>query len=229
VGDLRKIVLDTETTGLSVKDGHKIIEIGCTELVGRMRTGKTFHVYINPKRKIDKAAYEVHGISDQFVADKPLFVDIAQDFLKFIGNSNLIIHNAAFDMRFLNHELSCASLPLIPMHRAIDTLLLARKKFPGAQASLDALCRKFNISLQSRTKHGALIDSELLALVYLELVGNKQPQMSLYNAESAQYLNGVVKQLHPKRSFALSAEEIATHEEVLRKIKDPLWKNESNT
>lgn len=174
---------------------------------------------------MDKAAYEVHGISDQFLEDKPIFADIARDFLDFIGTSSLVIHNAAFDMRFLNHELSCVNLPTIPMHRAIDTLMLARKKFPGAQASLDALCKRFNISLQSRTKHGALIDAELLALVYIELTSNKQAQISLHNGDSNDYLNGRVRQLYPKRSFHLSREEVQAHIDLLKKLKNPLWES----
>ena len=220
---LRKIVLDTETTGLSVKDGHKIIEIGCTALEGRVKTGEVFHVYLNPKRASDKAAYAVHGIADEFLLDKPIFAEIARDFLNFIGNSDLVIHNATFYMRFLNHELSCVSLPTIPMTRAIDTLALARKKFPGAQASLDAPCKRFNISLQSRTKHGALIDSELLALVYIELTSNKQAQIALHNDQGNDYLNGRIRQLYPKRSFHLSREELEAHIEILKKIKNPLW------
>ena len=217
MADLREIVLDTETTGLRVKDGHRIIEIGCVELINKAKTGKTFHTYLNPQRKIDPGAYEVHGISDEFISDKPTFSKIAERFLEFIGNSNLIIHNAAFDMSFLNQELTLSGRYNIPNHRAIDTLFMARKKFPGSQASLDALCRRFNISLHSREKHGALIDAELLALVYIEMSSGSQGQIKLEGHNNASVH---LKSDYPKRIFSASPEELQRHDSIMRLLKN---------
>ncbi|MCA7010600.1 DNA polymerase III subunit epsilon [Wolbachia endosymbiont of Tribolium confusum] len=166
---LREIVLDTETTGLSVKSGHRIIEIGCVELINRIPTGKVFHRYINPERHIDKGAFKVHGISEEFLKDKPLFSEIASEFLDFISNDILVIHNAKFDVEFLNMELGKLNAELISSDRVLDTLPLARKEFPGSPASLDELCKRFDISLNDRTSHGALIDAQLLAKVYVQL------------------------------------------------------------
>jgi len=167
----REIVLDTETTGLSVKFGHRIIEIGCVELINRIPTGKVSHWYINPERHIDKGAFKVHGISEEFLKDKPLFSEIAPEFLKFISNDILVIHNAKFDVEFLNMELGKLNAKLISSNRVLDTLPLARKKFPKSPASLNELCKRFDISLNDRTSHGALIDAQLLAKVYAQLSG----------------------------------------------------------
>jgi DNA polymerase III subunit epsilon len=176
---MREIVLDTETTGFEPTEGHRIVEIGAVELFNHMPTGRTYHQYINPKRQMPKEAFEVHGLGDDFLRDKPLFAAIAQAFLDFIGDAPLVIHNASFDMKFLNAELTAANIPPLPNDRAVDTLLIARKKFPGSPASLDALCRRFNIDNSMREKHGALLDSEILAEVYLELVGGRQPDFGL--------------------------------------------------
>ncbi len=179
---MREIVLDTETTGFEPEQGDRIVEIGAVELYNHMPTGETYHQYINPKRGMPQEAFAVHGLGDEFLADKPVFERIGQAFLDFIGNSKLIIHNAAFDMKFLNAELGWMGLPKLPMDQAVDTLEIARRKFPGSPASLDALCRRFNIDNSSRTLHGALLDSEILAEVYLELIGGKQPDFGLATA-----------------------------------------------
>lgn len=174
---MREIVMDTETTGLDPFSTHpdRIVEIGGVELWNHVPTGNTYHQYINPQRDMPQEAFDVHGLSEQFLSDKPLFAEIAQAFLDFVGDAKLVIHNASFDMKFINAELSWVDRPAIPMDQAIDTLKIARKKFPGAQASLDALCRRFGIDNSARTLHGALLDSEILADVYLELIGGKQP------------------------------------------------------
>ena len=190
---MREIVLDTETTGFEPADGDRIVEIGAIELVNHMPTGRTYHQYINPQRSMPMGAFEVHGIGadlldppqspkpgQQTLRDKPVFAAIAQDFLDFIGSdASLVIHNAAFDMKFLNAELGWVNKPLIALDRAIDTLAIARRRFPGSPASLDALCRRFGINNDARTLHGALLDSEILAEVYLELIGGRQPDFAL--------------------------------------------------
>ncbi len=176
---MREIVLDTETTGFDPETGDRIVEIGAVELIGHMATGKTYHQYINPERSMPEEAFQVHGLGDDFLRDKPKFAQIGREFLDFIGDAKLVIHNAAFDIKFLNAELKWMSLPQIPWEQAIDTLEIARKRFPGSPASLDALCRRFNIDNSSRTLHGALLDSEILAEVYLELIGGRQPDFGL--------------------------------------------------
>lgn len=176
---MREIVLDTETTGFDPESGDRIVEIGAIELMGHIRTDKTFHVYINPERDMPDDAKAVHGLDNDFLRDKPKFREIGAQFVEFIGDAPLVIHNATFDMRFLNAELRWMGLPEMPSSRAIDTLAIARKKFPGAPASLDALCRRFGIDNSARTLHGALLDSEILAEVYLELIGGRQPDFGL--------------------------------------------------
>ena len=185
---MREIVLDTETTGLDPSPkpdgaGDRIVEIGCLELVNRLPTGKTYHVYINPQRDMPREAEAVHGLSAQFLADKPIFADIADDFIAFVKGATLIIHNAAFDMKFLHAELAFLGRDDLRAAKIIDTLAMARKKFPGAPASLDALCRRFGVDNSGRDLHGALIDSELLAGVYLELSGGRQPGL-VFQADS---------------------------------------------
>jgi DNA polymerase III subunit epsilon len=182
---MREIVLDTETTGFEPSEGDRIVEIGAVELFNHLPTGRTYHQYINPMRSMPTAAFEVHGLSEDFLKKHPVFKDIGQAFLDFIGEAQLVIHNAAFDMKFLNHELAAIGLPTLPMARATDTLLIARQKFPGSPASLDALCRRFGIDNSAREKHGALLDSEILAEVYLELVGGRQPDFGLNPAAQA--------------------------------------------
>ena len=176
---MREIVLDTETTGLDPFSGDRIVEIGGVELENHLPTGRVFHKYINPERDMPQGAFDVHGLSANFLSDKPVFGSIARDFLEFVGSAKLVIHNAGFDMKFLNAELEWAELPNIPMSQALDTLEISRRKFPGAQNSLDALCRRFGIDNSARDKHGALLDSEILAAVYLELIGGRQPDFAL--------------------------------------------------
>lgn len=176
---MREIVLDTETTGFEPGEGHRIVEIGAIELMNHLPTGRTYHQYINPERLMPKEAFEVHGLGDDFLRDKPVFARIAHAFLEFIGESQLVIHNAAFDMKFLNFELGRAGLVMLPQARATDTLMISRSKFPGSPASLDALCRRFGVDNSKREKHGALLDSEILAEVYLELIGGRQPDLVL--------------------------------------------------
>ena len=176
---MREIVLDTETTGLDPTTGDRIVEIGAIELMNHVPTGRTYHQYINPDRPMPTEAFEVHGLGDDFLRDKPPFKAIGQDFLSFIVDGQLVIHNAAFDMKFINAELDWAGLPQIDLSRATDTLAIARSRFPGAPASLDALCRRFGVDNAARDKHGALLDSEILAEVYLELIGGRQPGLGL--------------------------------------------------
>ncbi|QRF68287.1 DNA polymerase III subunit epsilon [Ponticoccus alexandrii] len=176
---MREIVLDTETTGFEPEQGDRIVEIGAVELYNHMPTGKTYHQYINPERAMPAEAFAVHGLGDDFLRDKPVFAKIVDEFRAFIGDSKLVIHNAAFDVKFLNAELRWAKRPLLAADCAIDTLDIARRRFPGSPASLDALCRRFGIDNSSRTLHGALLDSEILAEVYLELIGGKQPDLVL--------------------------------------------------
>lgn len=174
-----EIVMDTETTGFDPLSGDRIVEIGAVEVFNHMPTGRIYHQYINPQRSMPAEAFAVHGLGDEFLADKPVFATIAQEFIDFIGDKKLVIHNASFDMKFLNAEFDRAGFPKLPMARAIDTLETARRKFPGAQNSLDALCRRFGVDNSLREKHGALLDSEILAEVYLELVGGRQPDFVL--------------------------------------------------
>ena len=182
---MREIVLDTETTGFEPHEGDRIVEIGAVELIGHVPTGRTYHQYINPQRGMPAEAFAVHGLGDEFLSDKPVFKEIAQEFVDFVGDSKMIIHNAAFDMKFLNAELGWVNRAHLPMDQAIDTLMIARRKFPGSPASLDALCRRFGIDNSSRTLHGALLDSEILAEVYLELIGGRQPDFALSNVQQS--------------------------------------------
>ncbi len=187
---MREIVLDTETTGFDPEKGDRIVEIGAIELLNHMPTGRVYHQYINPERSMPKEAFDVHGLGDEFLRDKPVFRKIGQEFLNFIGaDSKLIIHNASFDMKFLNWELKTMGLPQIDYARTVDTVLMARAKFPGSPASLDALCRRFGIDNSMREKHGALLDSEILAEVYLELIGGRQPDFGLNSDEAARKTN----------------------------------------
>lgn len=225
---MREIALDTETTGLDPYTGHRIVEIGCVEMQSGIRTGQRFHAYLNPERDMPQEAERVHGISAQFLSDKPLFRHVADAFLEFIQDSTLIIHNAAFDMKFINAELERTGHPVLPMSRAIDTVLMARKAFPGQPASLDALCKRFGISLSSRTKHGALLDAELLSDVYLELCGGRQVAMGLDSAPSpAQGAQGGAK-LEARtdmvsREFLISDAEEEAHKQLINRIKSPIW------
>lgn len=182
---MREIVLDTETTGLDPYQGHRIVEIGALEIVNFVPTGCHYHQYINPEREVPEEAFRVHGLSNEFLSNFPVFRDICDSFLDFIGDSALVIHNAEFDMKFINAELETAGLPTLLPGRAVDTLLLARSKYPGAPASLDALCRRFNVDNSDRELHGALVDADLLARVYMELMGGRQPGLVLGEEEVA--------------------------------------------
>ena len=176
---MREIVLDTETTGLSPNKGDRVVEIGCVELINHVPTENTFQVYLNPERDMDEGAQRVHGLTNEFLLDKPKFSEIAEEFISYIGESKIIAHNASFDMKFINAELRWADRTPLPKDQALDTLAIARRKFPGSPASLDALCRRFGIDSFDRTLHGALLDSEILAQVYLELIGGRQPDFGL--------------------------------------------------
>lgn len=222
---MREIILDTETTGLDPAAGDRIVEIACLELVNHLPTGRTFQRYLNPEREVSAGALEVHGLSDAFLAEQPRFADIVDEFLAFIGDATLVIHNAEFDVGFLNAELArCGRPPL--QGKVIDTLQMARQKFPGAQASLDALCRRFSIDNSARSKHGALLDSELLAEVYLELVGGRQVGLDLVLRSSAPAgSRGPLAEriARPPRPHAPSPEELAAHAALVAKLKDPIW------
>ncbi|WP_370399645.1 DNA polymerase III subunit epsilon [Sulfitobacter sp. JB4-11] len=225
---MREIVLDTETTGFDPETGDRIVEIGAVELMGHVATGKTYHQYINPERAMPEDAFQVHGLGDDFLRDKPKFAQVGQAFLDFIGDAKLVIHNAAFDIKFLNAELKWMNLPQIPWEQAIDTLAIARKKFPGSPASLDALCRRFNIDNGARTLHGALLDSEILAEVYLELIGGRQPDFALSHRSDSTgetVTNGWKPQPRPMPlPSRLSEQEAAAHAEFISKLgDDPLW------
>ncbi|MEO0357495.1 MAG: DNA polymerase III subunit epsilon [Pseudomonadota bacterium] len=182
---MREIFLYTETTGFEPDQGDRIVEIGAVELFNHVPTGRTYHQYVNPERSMPQGAFEVHGLGDDFLADKPVFKSVGQAFLDFVGDAKMVIHNASFDMKFLNAELGWANMRLLPMDQAIDTLMIARRKFPGSPASLDALCRRFAIDNSARTLHGALLDSEILAEVYLELIGGRQPDFMLQGSGGA--------------------------------------------
>jgi len=233
---MRHIVLDTETTGLSAKDGHRIIEIGAVEMVNLSLTGQSLHLYINPEREIDAGAQEIHGLSAEFLADKPVFADILSAFTDFIGEDILVIHNAPFDIGFLNAELSRCGQPPLSMERVVDTLPLAREKYPGAQASLDALCRRFGVDNSHRDLHGALIDADLLAAVYVELQGGRQPGLQLHedtappipevSAAEDTDLSGFIltnKPVRPPRSFTLPEDEAAEHKALIEQMDNPIW------
>jgi DNA polymerase-3 subunit epsilon len=224
---MRRIALDTETTGLNPLDGHRIVEIGCVELDINIPTGKEWHTYLNPQRTMPEAAFAVHGLDDNFLSDKPLFKNISSDFLNFIKGAELVIHNARFDIGFLNNELKLANLPIINIDESIDTVQLARQTIPGAAASLDALCKRFNIDLSQRGKHGALLDAQLLAEVYLELTGGRQSSLVLnqpsQNANAPiQGIEIINKELEVFSAF-ITKEEETKHLNMLKRIKEPLW------
>ncbi len=222
---MREIVLDTETTGLDPLQGHRVVEIGCLELINHMPTGRSFHVYLNPDRDMPAGAFQVHGLSEEFLSDKQRFPEIVDDFLAFLDDGALIAHNASFDVAFLNAELQRASRPTISGDRVTDTLALARRKFPGANNSLDALCRRFNVDNSSRTLHGALLDSELLAEVYLELIGGRQPGLVL-SVQTTQVTVAVQRNIRPPRPHAATEEELAAHAAFVTKITGALWLQE---
>ena len=226
---MRELVLDTETTGFEPSEGHRIVEIGIVEIVNLMPTGRTWHKYFNPQRPMPPEAFAVHGLGDDFLADKPLFAELAREFLDFVGDAQLVIHNAAFDMKFLNAELRGVGLPPLPDNRATDTLMIARKKYPGSPASLDALCRRFGIDNSARTLHGALLDSQILAEVYLELLGGQQPDFALSVGTVQQEASGRSVGPARKRPKALAprvtSEEAAAHTAFIEKLgESAVWR-----
>jgi DNA polymerase III subunit epsilon len=224
---MREIVFDTETTGFEPNEGHRIVEIACLELVNQIPTGRGKQYYLNPERDVPEAAFRIHGLNDEFLRDKPKFAQIVDELLEFIGDSPLVAHNAEFDMRFLNAELALLKREIILLDRAVDTVRLARQRFPGAPASLDALCKRFAIDNTQRTLHGALLDAQLLAEVYLQLLGGPQTGLSLQvdaveeAARAALAIAGRV--LRPARPHMASVEELAAHAAFIAKLKDPVW------
>tara|TARA_B100000686_G_C16502745_1_gene817938 strand:- start:16 stop:714 length:699 start_codon:yes stop_codon:yes gene_type:complete len=229
---MREIVLDTETTGLNVEDGHRVIEIGACEMIDHVLTGKSLHIYLNPERQIDKEAMRVHGINDEFLIGKPKFSEICEELLSFLGDSRLIIHNSKFDLSFLNNELILSGTNKIIENEIIDTLIIAKKLFPGSPVNLDSLCRRYNINLTTREEHGALIDSMLLAEVYIELIGGKQTslvfnEMKMDSADlkaNFQIQNKKENKTIKERVFNPSNEEKEKHKEFFETFKNPIWK-----
>ena len=226
---MREIVFDTETTGLSPHDGHRLVEIGCVEIVNRVATGRTFHAYVHPERAMPSEAEAVHGLSLTFLSDKPCFHVVADDLIEFLGDCPLVAHNATFDFGFLNWELQNCGRPPVGMHRMVDTLVLARTRHPGAKHSLDALCTRFGVDRSQRVKHGALLDAELLAQVYVELCGGRQIGLSLAtgraDAGSATPPSAlpIRRPVRPARPHAASPEELAAHAAFIQKLVDPVW------
>jgi DNA polymerase-3 subunit epsilon len=223
----REVVIDTETTGLEPAQGHRIVEIGCVELSHHVPTGRNLQLYVNPERDMPEEAFRVHGLSDEFLRSKPLFADIIEAFDAFIEDDPVVIHNASFDLKFLNAELGRLDRAKIPPERAIDTLAIARKKYPGAPASLDALCKRFQIDSTARTVHGALLDAELLAHVYLELIGGRPPGLTFDGAAATEGFN---VEFEARRSrpaslpTRLTPEDLAAHKAFLEGLPaDALW------
>ncbi|HVJ53638.1 MAG TPA: DNA polymerase III subunit epsilon [Aliidongia sp.] len=222
---MREIVLDTETTGLDPADGHRVVEVACVELFNLLPTGEELHFYCNPERDMPAEAMAVHGLTEEFLRGHPLFDDQAEKFVNFMGDAKLIAHNAEFDVRFLQAELQRCNRPRLGC-AIVDTVQMARRKYPGASASLDALCRRFGIDLSGRAKHGALIDTRLLAKVYLELMGGQQPDLGLAAGASQIAMAAAVatqRIARPPRPHAASEEELAAHQAMLQAMKDPLW------
>ena len=227
---MREIVLDTETTGLDVKEGHRLIEIGACEMINHVLTNKTFHVYINPEREIDIDAVNIHGISNEDLIEKPKFSEICDEFLDFIGNSALVIHNADFDIPFINNELNLSGKNFEIRNPIIDTLKLAKKKFPGSLVNLDSLCKRFDINLSSRRFHGALVDAVLLSDVYVELIGGKQTSLTFDDKQvvgsfdkTANVFSEKVK-LIKDRNFVVTESELEKHKKFIETIDDAIWK-----
>lgn len=219
---MREVVLDTETTGLNHRGDDRIVEIGCIELINSVPTGRTYQKYINPERDMPEGAFAVHGLSTEFLAKHPVFESVVEEFLEFIDDSQLVIHNAEFDIGFINAELKRLDRPLLSMERTVDTVRLARQAFPGAQASLDALCRRFQIDNSNRTLHGALKDADLLASVYLELIGGRQPGLEL--SAASQSGNATVRrETRPSRPHEPTPEEAAAHARFIERLENPMW------
>jgi DNA polymerase-3 subunit epsilon len=225
---MREIIFDTETTGLNPAGGDRMVEIGCIELINRVETGRSFHAYFNPERPMPSEAEAVHGLSDIFLSDKPRFVEKAEELLAFVGDSPLVAHNAAFDFGFLNHELQHCARDPICLSRMIDTLTLARSRHPGAKHSLDALCTRFGVDRSQRVKHGALLDAQLLAQVYVELTGGRQIGLSLGSVLAAAEVetiasSQVARVVRPPRPHAPSDEERTRHRSFIARLTSPLW------
>jgi len=212
-----EIILDTETTGLSVKDGHRVVEIGCLEIENLIPTKKIFHYYLNPERKVSESAFKVHGYTDAFLSNKKKFHEIGQEFLNFVKDKRIVIHNAEFDLAHLNNELSIAGLENIKKENVVDTLQIAREKYPGASASLDALCKRFRIDNSKRDKHTALIDCELLTKVYVNLLDQKEPSLNLINNEEVNLYSAAKTRTYSKKIIEPSEEEIEMHKLFLKK------------
>lgn len=231
---MREIIFDTETTGLDPRSGDRLVELGCIEMVNRVPTGETFHCYFNPDRDMPAAAEAVHGLSASFLSDKPRFHERAADFLEFIGEANLVAHNAGFDFGFINMELEACGLEPVSKTRMIDTVALAKVRHPGAKLSLDALCTRYGIDRSHRTRHGALLDAELLAQVYVELTGGRQIGLSLV-ADAAEILAVPVeapvreRKFRPARPHGASEAELAAHAAFLETVKSPLWSEGSGS
>lgn len=230
---MREIIFDTETTGFDPKNGDRMVEIGCIEMIDRIETGQTFHCYYNPQRLMPKAAEEVHGLSDVFLSDKRLFKDGAVELLEFLGDANLVAHNAQFDFNFLNAELILCGQKPVSQFRMVDTLAIAKSKHPGAKLSLDALCSRYGIDRSHRVKHGALLDAELLTQLYIELTGGRQIGLGLVTETAVPQIgdNGSVrivgkverKQFIPPRKYSPNADELARHKSFIDGINNPIW------
>ncbi len=233
---VREIVFDTETTGLSPEKGDRLVEIGAVELINHLPTGKTYHQYINPERDVPEEVVAVHGLTEEFLKDYPVFADIAADFIEFVGDDGILVaHNATFDMNFINYELKKIGREEYSFDRVIDTLEIARKMFPGAKNNLDALCKRFGVDNSSRTLHGALLDADLLAQVYLELLGGDEPSMLGDAAvkekhQTQNFVDFSGRAFHQPRLFALSDEEEKAHREFLEaKVKGSIWLSDEST
>ncbi len=221
---MRELIFDTETTGFDPLSGDRLIEIGLVEMVDQSLTGSHHHVYVNPEREVPESAFKIHGLSTEFLSDKPVFSEIMDEFLEYIGDSSVLVaHNAEFDMKFINWELENAGRPIIHSKRFIDTLAIARTKFPGSPNSLDALCKRFAINNTHRTLHGALLDAEILAEVYIELLGGRQGGMDLAVAKAA--VAAAPKKKREPRSFPVKEEELQAHAEYIKELDNPIWNN----
>ena len=220
---MREIILDTETTGLDPKMGHRLVEIGAVELINHTPTGVNYQTYINPERDVDPGAQEIHGLTNEFLKQHPTFGDVSAEFMDFLSDSTLVIHNAPFDLAFINIELNRLGEPSISSERVIDTLVLARKKFPGAQANLDALCRRFAIENRHRELHGALVDAALLADVYIELIGGKEPTLGLSAKKTNTVAEDTTRVYQKPRSFPVTEEELELHRAFVKTLINPIW------
>lgn len=226
---MREVVLDTETTGLNPSSGHRVVEIGCVELSNHVPSGSVYQQYINPERDMPEEAFNVHGLSQKFLAGHPIFTDIVDDFLAFIGDAPLVIHNASFDLGFLNAELAGLQRSPLSSTHVIDTMSLAQNKFPGARANLNALCQRFGIDISDRSLHGALLDARLLAEVYLELVGGRQPDLELASTQirepNSKSFGQRQRRIRSPRPHIVSDVESVAHAELVSALKDPIWRD----